>query len=501
MSKAIFLSIDDIGIAGVGAYAAQIQIERPPLTPTMDALATAGVRYTNCRVNPVCGATRVEWLTGQAAWRTGIGTNVFSSSLLPNGTESWIPAQDSRPWGLIGKFHLGHAGNGFDPTGYMGFDRYVGPLANLVGNSVLGSGSMGFYYWDRFDSASTKTALIGERDEDGFVIENPDNYNPTVLVDDAIDWVQGESGDWVLYLAMNTVHDPLHLPPAALLSAGSQVIRQHIIDAQDNDDPNAGISALSLFNQYSGLGLRNENEYRWELIRLGMEALDTEIARLISTLEGSGDINFATDTTIWITGDNGPDFEVVVPPELGQNSKGTVYDTGTLVPLIVRGADVSDTGVCDGLVNATDLCAAIATLDGETLTGAEDANDFTATLADVSASTGRTVSLSEQWSPEGVPIFTEDGFQSAGFTFLRRGLTGDYGSDGLWKLIRFYDERDGTIRRSELYRLDVGQFERPKENLLRAGVTETFESCAGDCDAYTALRRLQREFDAITPTT
>src|SRR5512133_4338620 len=55
----VLVLYDDVGFGSFGCYGAEIA------TPTMDALAAQGLRYTNFHVTPLCSPTRAALLTGR----------------------------------------------------------------------------------------------------------------------------------------------------------------------------------------------------------------------------------------------------------------------------------------------------------------------------------------------------------------------------------------------------------------------------------------------------
>ena len=64
----IFLLLDDMGYADIGAY--RITYHR---TPASDRLATEGIRFTNAyAAAPNCSPTRASILTGRWPARTGV---------------------------------------------------------------------------------------------------------------------------------------------------------------------------------------------------------------------------------------------------------------------------------------------------------------------------------------------------------------------------------------------------------------------------------------------
>src|SRR5262249_42744696 len=99
-----------------------------------------------------------------------------------------------------------------------------------------------------------------------------------------------------------------------------------------------------------------------ELADAMIEALDHEIGRLLAEVR-------ARDPRAWVilVSDNGTDEAAVDPAATGcfdrEHAKGTAYQAGIRVPLIVAGPGVVP-GTCDELVSVVDLFATVAELAG-----------------------------------------------------------------------------------------------------------------------------------------
>ncbi|WP_223825403.1 sulfatase-like hydrolase/transferase [Halopseudomonas salina] len=166
----------------------------------------------------------------------------------------------------------------------------------------------------------------------------------------AIDWMQAQADDqpWMLSLGYSASHAPLQPAPASLA-------------------PVAG--ALD-----TGIDCDNDADTR-QLMNQTMEALDTELRRVllaagvfIENDDGELEYNPASNTVVAFVGDNGTYGPVVKEPFLPARSKGTVYQGGIWVPLIVTGATVEQPGRSVGaMVNSTDLYHLFATLGGADL--------------------------------------------------------------------------------------------------------------------------------------
>jgi arylsulfatase A-like enzyme len=140
---------DDLGYADIGAQG----ISKDVLTPNIDSIAAAGVRFTNGYVSgPVCSPTRAGLMTGRYQQRFGFEQNPLGQSEeqqfgLPLD-EVTLPQrlkQAGYATGMFGKWHLGHRAGmlpherGFDE--FFGFaggaHRYINMVKPEEGNNAL----------------------------------------------------------------------------------------------------------------------------------------------------------------------------------------------------------------------------------------------------------------------------------------------------------------------------------------------------------------------------
>ena len=72
----LLIVVDDMGYSDVGAFGGDID------TPTIDALADSGVRFTNFYVGPTCSPTRSMLLSGNDNHVAGLGS--MNETMTPN---------------------------------------------------------------------------------------------------------------------------------------------------------------------------------------------------------------------------------------------------------------------------------------------------------------------------------------------------------------------------------------------------------------------------------
>jgi arylsulfatase A-like enzyme len=299
---------DDVGVDKVGAFDGMNR------TPRLDLLAANGVRFERVYSNPLCSPTRATIMTGRYSFRTGVGTVLPQAPPLPLG-EFTLPealsagSGDAIACGAFGKWHLSRTtAVGVQHPLFSGFDWYQGVIAGAVTD---------YYSWPK----STNGALPVTRNA----------YATTDNVDDALAWIQAQDGSWFCYLAFNAAHTPFHRPPEDLYTP-----EPPLPPGDPCDDPVPFYNAM-------------------------LEAMDSEIGRLLDGMDGATLAN----TTILFVGDNGSDGLVTLPPADPLHSKGSFFEGGIHVPLIISGAGVSNAGLaCDRLVNTSDLFATVIELFG-----------------------------------------------------------------------------------------------------------------------------------------
>jgi hypothetical protein len=177
-------------------------------------------------------------------------------------------------------------------------------------------------------------------------------HQTPVQTDNALNWWNSQKGPRMLTLAYSTVHTPFQQPP------GSPEL--------DN----------LLACQAETPGTQQPFGQQWRIANSMLHSMDADIGRLLAgmglaTLDSSGVIETVVDkdgnrhipeleasgTMVILIGDNGQFGPLVEKDFNPQRSKGTVYQTGVLVPLIVAGNLVQGkTGRIDNhMINSVDL--------------------------------------------------------------------------------------------------------------------------------------------------
>lgn len=282
--------------------------------PNIRSLLAKGVRFKYLMSNPVCSSTRTTILTGRYSFRTDVGGIVGGLG----GSNQIDTAEISIPKLLkvhnpnivkanIGKWHL----------------KQATPLINLTSPLALG------YDWAEGPFIGQLPSYTNWTKYTNGVASTVTTYATTENVNNAVSWLkaQKKTNPFFLWLAFNAPHEPLHLPPAGLHKYSSLSGTPANISAQ----PKAYFKAI-------------------------IQAMDHEIGRLFDTLRVMKKMD---STDIIFIGDNGNTPRTAQISDLSK-AKGTVYDYGVHVPLIISGPGVEKPGrVSNALVNTADLFATI----------------------------------------------------------------------------------------------------------------------------------------------
>ncbi len=185
----------------------------------------------------------------------------------------------------------------------------------------------GIDHYEGLFNSSVPDYYLWDKVENG-VLTTSDEYVTTNLTDASIDWIAEQEDPWFLWLAHPAPHGPFHVPPDTLYTVG-------------NTNNNLG--------KYLAM----------------IEAMDHEIGRLLNSMSEETREN----TVVIFIGDNGTPGGVIQNFP-SNHSKGTMYEGGVRVPLIISGKGVTRVNEVDNNLNhVTDLYATILELTGEQLNG------------------------------------------------------------------------------------------------------------------------------------
>jgi len=355
---------DDMGLDASPGYS--LGTIKPNM-PNLQTMINSGITFNNLWSKPTCTPTRASIITGKYGFRTGVTT---VDDVLPISEIGLQKTLDNNASGyshaVIGKWHLSLNVN--HPT-QMGVGHYAG---------LLSGGVQSYLNWNLTENGQTN---------------NSTTYTTSKFTDMAIDWVDNQTSPWFLWLAYNAPHTPFHLPPSGLHYQGNL----------PEDD--ASVAA-------------NPTPYYMAML----EAMDTEMGRLL----GSMTEEERNNTIIIFIGDNGTPSQVVQDYNPFR-AKGSVFQGGVNVPMIISGKGVSRFGQTeDALINTTDLFATIVDIAGIEISEIHDSKSFEAMLSNPGVTTRDYV-------------FSQKGEDSGDSDFAIRNATHKYilfddGSEALYNL-------------------------------------------------------------------
>ena len=371
----LLIIADDMGLDATPGY--ELGSVKPHM-PHLQDMIDSGIRFNNVWANPTCTPTRSSILTGKYGFRTNV---LKVGDVLDSSEVSIQQLLTNRATGyshaIIGKWHLSRKTY---PTAF-GIGYYAGFLTGSVRS---------YWSWNFWESEERTTSTT---------------YTTTKFTDLAIDWVASQTSPWFLWLAYNAPHSPFHLAPEALHYQGE-------LPADE-----ASIAA-------------NPTPYYMSML----EAMDTEIGRLLNSFPRE----VRDNTLIVFIGDNGSPKLIAQEYNI-RRVKGTVYNGGINVPMIVSGKSVSRTNATENaLLNSTDLFATIADISGAGITAINDSKSFKELLEHENIVVRNY-------------IYSEAGYASENPEYTIRNTTHKY--------IRFEDGSEA------LFNLSTDEFER--SNLLR----------------------------------
>ena len=325
----IFILIDDMGWKDGGCFGSKFY-----QTPQIDALAASGTRFTQAYAAcAVCSPSRAALMTGKYPARLHI-TDYIPGEGAPPGSRFRLPDwQQQLPTtettlatalkrlgyatGHIGKWHLG-AGECLPE--HQGFDT------NIAGGDT---GHPGAYFWP-YGGPNNPHRVPGLAEHGG----HPGEYLTDRLTDEAIHFIEANR-DHPFYL--NFCHYAVHAPLEG---------KQELIDAAA-DRPGADGQSNAV---YSAM----------------LRSVDESVGRIVKKL---ADLSLADRTLIVFTSDNGGAVHFGKPPATAntplRNGKGSAYEGGLRVPLIVKMPGVTPAGsVCDTPVMTMDFFPTLLELAG-----------------------------------------------------------------------------------------------------------------------------------------
>lgn len=412
----LFILSDDLGWMDTAVYGSTYY-----QTPNVDALAKRGKLFTRAYAMPVCSPTRASVLTGQNAGRLGFSMpaghyekailkpklvnkahpyqKVMQANIatrLDNSLDTYAEALKRVGYttAFMGKWHLGRAPH--IPEN-QGFDQVIG------GGHSWGPPGGYFAPWSQES-----------------LPEAPDGTHITdLLTDEAIGYLETrakEDKPFLLNLWYYDVHSPFQ--------AKEDLIAKHKarIDLADTQ--------------------------RCPTMAAMIETMDKNIGRVIEALDR---LKLAENTVVIFSSDNGGHMYKIVDGTTPtnnaplQNGKGSIYEGGVRIPMIVAWPGKIEPGTtCNDLVSCEDYYPTLLEIAGAKPAEGQPIDGMS--ILPLLKSEG---TLSERTIVTHFPryISISDGVPCTSVHQLP------------WKLIRFYHDNPDQTHRYELYNVveDLGE--------------------------------------------
>jgi arylsulfatase A-like enzyme len=333
----------------------------PASTPTLNALAKEGMRFTQAWVQPFCSNTRSSILTGLYPAKTGV---LDYTNWLNQSHHSFV--RDLKEKGgystaIFGKWHMAGLNQlapgmtklypGMKPK-EAGFDLFLG---NLNGGVET--------YWEyeyQIQDANTpddqwRTETAPTRSVPGVA---PTTFAPVVKVADTLNWIKEQKKTnpdkpWFVWLAFNLSH-----------ITGKQVPNPMAVPNIDTLDEPSRKEMQACGGNFGSANVGNCSDKA--LMRAMTNTLDTLVGKLLKSVD-SIDKNtyviYLGDNGTWMFGPKREFIDNMYITRQGRG-KGTSSEAGARVEFAIRGPGIKANSVSDVPISGVDLFPTILKMAG-----------------------------------------------------------------------------------------------------------------------------------------
>jgi len=331
---------------------------KPASTPVLDKFVRQGMRFGNIWAHPFCSPTRATILTGLYASKTKVST--YADALSPKHTSFVQKLKDEAGYStaIFGKWHMaGLPGKPVDYPGMKpkqaGFDTFKGNMHAAIGG-----------YWNYEYQVQDADTPADKWRVEPMPIKSlpgiePSNYAPVVKAADTIEWIKAKKAEdpnkpWFVWLAFNLAHATAIQRPSAMCVPNADTL-----DA----------ASLKEMKDCGGtFGSNNVGSCSGEaLMRAMTNSLDTIFGKLLEVIDAMD-----PNTYVIFVSDNGtpmygrPNLDFIDNMYITRKGrgKGTAYESGALVPLIIRGPKIKANTQNNSYAHVADLFSTILELAG-----------------------------------------------------------------------------------------------------------------------------------------
>jgi arylsulfatase A-like enzyme len=335
----VMVILDDVSVDGVGAYGPDFPTYAPanrPNTQAIDSLAAAGVRFKRAWATPLCSSTRASIQTGMHPFRTGVGSaygeNVEGLDPAAYTTLAGSFTANGYTTGAFGKWHIGTENAagvlGFPPLGPItsaphparwGWTRFFGNLGGYPGPSAADPLD-GYYRWQRVN-------WLGGSNSGNAAYEDNGVHMTDRTIEVASSWINSRTEPFLAMVALNAGH-----------SGTSASTTWSVADVNTNLGKYRTGSLSCLAAGTCGNAVTTTRRAYQALV----EHADIMIEELLNNMDPAT----LDNTIIVVMGDNGTPFAAAEGAfRVAGRGKGSTYENGVRVPLIVAEGSAWRTGV------------------------------------------------------------------------------------------------------------------------------------------------------------
>jgi arylsulfatase A-like enzyme len=304
----IFL-LDDVGFAQVGSFGGLIE------TPTIDQLASNGLRFNNFHTTALCSPSRASLMAGRNPHSIGLGSHALTAMGFPGYNAIMPESAKSVANYLEESGYINYALGKWDHTPLYEVSQ-VGPFDRWPSGE-------GFHHAYTFMAADVHQFVPVMWND-----HTPEPYHKSVhldqdLADRAIEWITGHKSikpdlPFMMLWASGSMHSPHHAPDSHIdkyrgkFDMGWDKAREEIIARQKE----LGIipadteltKRIDEIPAWDSLPAEERELYarQMEVFAAQMEWVDLQIGRVVAELERIGELD---NTLIFVTADNGASGE------------------------------------------------------------------------------------------------------------------------------------------------------------------------------------------------
>jgi arylsulfatase len=306
----LLIVADDLGYSDIGAFGGEIA------TPTLDTLATEGLRLSNFHVLPSCSPTRSVLLSGMDNHRAGLGTMGELRTPEMEGYPGYAGYLNFEVAALPEVLRAGGYRTYMAGKWHLGSEEETSPHARGFEETFILAPGGGSHWSDRRPLSPPETMIYRRN---GKEVESlpEDFYSTRFYTDTMLDWISRDHGDgrpFFAYLSYTAPHDPLHAPREYIekyegkYDNGWDVLREERLEAlkelgivNPDAEPFPRLPSVKPWGEMS-VEERQEAARDMEVYAAMIDYMDEQIQRVFDYLKEIGEYE---NTLVLFFSDNG----------------------------------------------------------------------------------------------------------------------------------------------------------------------------------------------------